>query len=58
MDQLFGPLIVHPPAGAPEPAQYDEDRILLLTDNYHEEAAPLAFALNRYAISMIFCHGL
>ena len=49
VDSFFGPLIVHPPPGAPAPAQYDEERILLLSDNYHAESAPLTFALNRCA---------
>ena len=47
VDSLFGPLIVHPPPGAPEIAQYDDERTLLLSDNYHGEATLLAAALNR-----------
>ena len=47
VDGFFGPLIVRP-RGA-EPFQYDEERILLLDDNYHEAAGPLSFRLNRRA---------
>ena len=47
VDSFYGPLIVRPPPGAPEPAKYNEERILLLADNYHAESAPLTFALNR-----------
>jgi FtsP/CotA-like multicopper oxidase with cupredoxin domain len=46
VDSFFGPLIVRP--RGPEPVRYDEEHVLLLTDNYHEEAAPLTFGLNRY----------
>lgn len=46
VDSFYGPLIVRP--AGPEPVRYDEERTLLLSDNYHEEAAPLSFGLNRY----------
>lgn len=45
MDGFFGPLLVRP--RGPEPFQYDEERVLLLDDNYHETASPLTFGLNR-----------
>ena len=45
VDSFFGPLIVRP--AGPEPLRYDEERVLLLTDNYHQESAPLTFGLNR-----------
>lgn len=48
VDSFFGPLIVRP--RGPEPVRYNEERVLLLTDNYHEEAAPLTFGLNRYEL--------
>lgn len=54
VDNFFGPLIVRPQG--PEPIRYDEERILLLTDNYHEEAAPLTFGLNRYTSLALPCH--
>ena len=46
VDSFFGPLIVRP--SGPEPVKYDEERILLLTDNYHQGSTPLTVGLNRY----------
>ena len=51
VDGFFGPLIVRP--RGPEPFQYDEERILLLDDNYHEQAGPLSFRLNRRAPGLV-----
>ena len=56
VDSLFGPLIVLPPPGAPAIAQYDDERTLLLTDNYHGEATLLAAALNRCAQGLPCAH--
>ena len=56
VDSLFGPLIVLPPRGAPAIAQYDDERTLLLTDNYHGEATLLAAALNRCAQGLLCAH--
>ena len=47
VDGLYGPLIVRPRSAGEEPFQYDEERILLLSDNYHDTSASLTFPLNR-----------
>ncbi len=46
VDGLYGPLIVRPRNGI-EPFQYDEERILLLSDDYHDTSGSLTFPLNR-----------
>lgn len=45
VDGFFGPLIVRP--AGPEPFQYDEEKTLVLSDNYHTTASALTFPLNR-----------
>ena len=45
MDGLYGPLIVRP--RVPVPEAFDEEIILLLSDNYHGQADALFFGLNR-----------
>lgn len=45
VDGFYGALLVRP--GGPEPFGYDEERLLLLSDNFHGQAGPMAFPLNR-----------
>ena len=46
-DGLSGPLIIKPAAGAQEPFQYDEERLIVVSDAWHTEANVLAMMLNR-----------
>ena len=45
VDGFYGPLIVRP--NGPEALVYDEERTLLVSDNFHGQANAMTFGLNR-----------
>ena len=49
VDGFYGPLIVRP--NGPEALVYDEERTLLISDNFHGQANAMTFGLNRCAPS-------
>lgn len=58
VDGLQGPLIIKPAGADALAGQYDEDKVVLMTDWYHDLYGPLAFANARYFItSVTFSNG-
>ena len=47
VDGFYGPLIVRP--NGTEALAYDEERTLLISDNFHGQANAMTFGLNRCA---------
>ena len=47
VDGFYGPLIVRP--NGTEALAYDEERMLLISDNFHGQANAMTFGLNRCA---------